>query len=43
MRIEAAYDIAFNCPQEVVMVLMLSVHPSRQEDPLTEHRITLLA
>jgi hypothetical protein len=39
MRIEAGYDIAFNCPQEVPMVLMLSVHPSRRHDFLTEHRI----
>jgi hypothetical protein len=29
MRIEAGYDIAFNCFQEVPLVLMLSVHPSR--------------
>jgi transglutaminase-like putative cysteine protease len=40
MRIEAGYDIAFTCPQEVSMVLMLSVHPSRQKDLLTEHRIS---
>jgi len=39
VRIEAGYDIAFNCPQQVPMVLMLSVHPSRQNDLLTEHRI----
>ena len=39
MRIEAGYDIAFNCPQQLPMVLMLSVHPSRQNDLLTEHRI----
>jgi transglutaminase-like putative cysteine protease len=40
MRIEAGYDIAFTCPQKVSMVLMLSVHPSRQKDLLTEHRIS---
>jgi hypothetical protein len=40
MRIEAGYDIAFTCPQEVSIVLMLSVHPSRQKDLLTEHRIS---
>jgi len=39
MRIEAGYDIAFSCPQKVPMVLMLSVHPSRRHDLLTEHRI----
>jgi hypothetical protein len=40
MRIEAGYDIAFTCPQEVSIVLMLSVHPSRQKDLLTEQRIS---
>src|ERR1700751_1361934 len=39
MRIEAGYDIGFNCPQKVPMGLMLSVHPSRRHDLLTEHRI----
>ncbi len=41
MKIEAGYDIAFNFAQEVPIVLMLSVHPSRQLDLLTEHRIEL--
>jgi hypothetical protein len=41
VRIEAGYDIAFNCAQEVPIVLMLSVHPSRQPDLLTEHRMEL--
>ena len=40
MRIEAGYDIAFNCLQEVPFLLMLSVHPSRKTDLLTEHQIT---
>jgi transglutaminase-like putative cysteine protease len=39
VKIEAGYDIAFNCPQEVPMLLMLSVHPSRQQHLLTEHKI----
>jgi transglutaminase-like putative cysteine protease len=39
MKIEAGYNIAFNCPQQVAMVLMLSVHPSRQRDLIGEHRI----
>ena len=39
MKIEAGYDIAFNCAQDVPVLLMLSVHPSRQQDLLTEHRI----
>jgi transglutaminase-like putative cysteine protease len=41
VKIEAGYDIAFNFAQEVPIVLMLSVHPSRQPDLLTEHRIEL--
>ncbi|MBR0939440.1 transglutaminase family protein [Bradyrhizobium jicamae] len=39
MKIEAGYDIAFQCVQDVPMVLMLSVHPSRQQDLLIKHRI----
>jgi transglutaminase-like putative cysteine protease len=35
--IRAGYDIAFHCQQETPMVLMLSVHPSRQADLLGEH------
>jgi transglutaminase-like putative cysteine protease len=39
LKIRAGYDIAFQCVQEMPMVLMLSVHPSRQPDLLTEHVI----
>jgi transglutaminase-like putative cysteine protease len=39
--IRAGYDIAFHCQQQTPMVLMLSVHPSRQGDLLSEHRIEL--
>jgi hypothetical protein len=39
LKIRAGYDIAFNCVQEVPMLLLLSVHPSRQHDLLTEHVI----
>jgi transglutaminase-like putative cysteine protease len=39
LRIRAGYDIAFNCSQDVPMVLMLSVHPSRRADMLSDHRI----
>ena len=39
MKITAGYDIAFECFQETPMVLMLSVHPSRQPDLLTDHFI----
>jgi transglutaminase-like putative cysteine protease len=39
VRIRAGYDIAFQCPQAVPMILMLSVHPSRQSDLLSDHAI----
>ena len=41
MIIRAGYDIAFHCRQETPMVLMLSVHPARQGDLLSEHCIHL--
>src|SRR5258705_2679793 len=41
LKIRAGYDIAFYSPQETAMALMLSVHPSRQNDLLTEHRVQL--
>ena len=41
MIIRAGYDIAFHCRQETPMVLMLSVHPSRQADLLSEHIVRL--
>jgi transglutaminase-like putative cysteine protease len=40
VKIEAGYDISFQCGQDVPIVLMLSVHPARQQDLLTEHRIS---
>ena len=39
MIIRAGYDIAFDCSQEVPMVVLLSVHPSRQKDLRSEHKI----
>lgn len=30
LKIRAGYDIAFECYQDVSMVLLLSVHPSRE-------------
>lgn len=39
MNIRAGYDIAFHCFQDVPMILMLSVHPTRQKDLVTQHRI----
>jgi hypothetical protein len=39
LKIRAGYDIAFESIQDVPMVLMLTVHPSRQADILTDHAI----
>src|ERR1700759_4993580 len=36
VKIRAGYDIAFRCPQAVPMVLMLTTHPDRDGDVLTE-------
>jgi hypothetical protein len=41
LKIRAGYDIAFYSPHETAMALMLSVHPSRQKDLRTEHRVQL--
>lgn len=41
MIIRAGYDIAFHCQQATPMVLMLSVHPSRQRDLVSEDRVEL--
>ena len=32
MRIRAGFEIAYDCPEQVPMLLMLSVHPSRRGD-----------
>ena len=40
MKIRAGYHIAFECYQNTPITLMLSVHPDRQSDLLSEHRIT---
>jgi hypothetical protein len=39
LKIRAGYDIAFNCIQQVLMLLMLSVHPSRRSDLLSDDKI----
>ena len=36
MKIRAGYDIAFQCPYAVPMVLMLTTHPSRDGDVLSD-------
>jgi transglutaminase-like putative cysteine protease len=40
LRIRAGYDIGFICPQDVPMLLLVSVHPSRAADLLTPGPIT---
>jgi transglutaminase-like putative cysteine protease len=35
LKIRTGFDIAFSCSLEVPMLLMLSIHPSRQHDVLT--------
>ncbi|MGO3930235.1 transglutaminase-like domain-containing protein [Rhodopseudomonas pseudopalustris] len=39
MKIRAGYNIAFQCFQETPMNLLLSVHPSRQQHIIGEHKI----
>jgi hypothetical protein len=41
MKIQAGYEISYDCPQPTPMILMLSVHPSRFPDLLTEDRMRL--
>ena len=41
MKIRAGYDIAFRCPQTVPMVLMLTTHPDRDGDVLTDQTMTV--
>ena len=36
VKIRAGYDIAFQCPQAVPMVLMLTTHPTRDGDILSD-------
>jgi len=39
IRIQAGYTIAYNCLQPVPMLLLLSMHLSREDDLLTPHAI----
>ena len=39
MEIRAGFDIAFDIPRPTPMILMLTIHPSRLADLLTDHRI----
>lgn len=40
MRIQAGYELAYECAQPTAMLLMLRVHPSRQSDLEAPERIT---
>ena len=40
MKIRAGYSIAYDCPQPTPMILMLSIHPSRRIDLLSEHAMS---
>ena len=42
MKIRAGFDIAFQCPQAVPMVLMLTTHPSRDGDILSDQSMHFL-
>ena len=39
MEIRAGFDIAFDIPRPTPMIFMLTIHPSRLADLLTDHRI----
>ena len=39
MKIRAGYDIVYDCPQPTPKILLLTVHPSRQSDLVTPHRM----
>ena len=39
MRIKAGYEITYDCAGPTPMLLVLSIHPSRQNDLLTPHKV----
>ncbi|MGC9270032.1 transglutaminase-like domain-containing protein [Acidiphilium sp.] len=41
MKIRAGHEIVFDCPAPIPMLLMLNIHPSREMDLLSEHRLTV--
>ena len=41
MKIQAGYEISYDCAQPTPMLLMLSVHPSRTSDLITPDRLRL--
>jgi transglutaminase-like putative cysteine protease len=40
MQIRAGYEIVYECPQPTPMILMLTVHPSRQPDLISPNHLT---
>jgi transglutaminase-like putative cysteine protease len=40
MHIKAGFEIAYDCPKPTPMLLVLSIHPSRNKDLQTPHRIS---
>ncbi|MBX3539533.1 MAG: transglutaminase family protein [Chelatococcus sp.] len=40
MKIRAGYEITYDCPQPTPMLILLSVHPSREQDLITPQAIT---
>jgi transglutaminase-like putative cysteine protease len=41
MQIRAGYEISYECPKPTPMILMLSVHPSREADLIVPDRLIL--
>lgn len=41
MQIQAGYNIAFDFSEDTAVVLMLSIHPDREKDLLSPHKISL--
>ena len=41
MKIRAGYEVSYECPQPIPMILTLSIHPSRFSDLLTPDRMRL--
>jgi hypothetical protein len=41
MKIQAGYEVSYDCSQPTPMVLMLTVHPSRISDLITPDRLRL--
>ena len=40
MQIRVGFEIVYNCPQEIPMILMVHVHYSRAQDIVVPDRLT---